>query len=139
MYDILKKLEKLIIEFDEIFSKRKRDKNIVDFTDIEHFALNILVKDVETTIYENGEKRQNIIKTEVAKKYTEKFEETASSTGQNKRSKRALTVVYPSMLLGEDIIGLKHPPSSQRRSGLIYISLQPVVKPLLIVASLENG
>ena len=46
MYDILKKLEKLIIEFDEIFSKKKRDKNIVDFTDIEHFALNILVKGV---------------------------------------------------------------------------------------------
>ena len=77
MYETLKKLENLILEFDEIFSKRKRDKNIVDFTDIEHFALNILVKDVETTIYENGEKRQNIIKTEVAKKYTEKFEEIA--------------------------------------------------------------
>ena len=77
MYDILKKLENLILEFDEIFSKRKRDKNIVDFTDIEHFALNILVKDVEETIDENGEKRQNIIKTEVAKKYTEKFEEIA--------------------------------------------------------------
>ena len=77
MYDILKKLEKLIIEFDEIFSKRKRDKNIVDFTDIEHFALNILVKDVETTTDENGEKHKKIIKTEVAKKYTEKFEEIA--------------------------------------------------------------
>lgn len=77
MYDILKKLEKLIIEFDEIFSKRKRDKNIVDFTDIEHFALNILVKDVETTTDENGEKHEKIIKTEVAKKYTEKFEEIA--------------------------------------------------------------
>ncbi len=77
MYDILKKLEKLIIEFDEIFSKRKRDKNIVDFTDIEHFALNILVKDVETTTDENGEKYKKIIKTEVAKKYTEKFEEIA--------------------------------------------------------------
>ena len=77
MYDILKKLEKLIIEFDEIFSKKKRDKNIVDFTDIEHFALNILVKDVETTIDENGEKHEKIIKTEVAKKYTEKFEEIA--------------------------------------------------------------
>lgn len=77
MYNILKKLENLILEFDEIFSKRKRDKNIVDFTDIEHFALNILVKDVETTIDENGEKHQNIIKTEVAKKYTEKFEEIA--------------------------------------------------------------
>ena len=77
MYNILKKLENLILEFDEIFSKRKRDKNIVDFTDIEHFALNILVKDVEETIDENGEKHQNIIKTEVAKKYTEKFEEIA--------------------------------------------------------------
>lgn len=69
MYTILKKLENLIIEFDEIFSKRKRDKNIVDFTDIEHFALNILVKGID----KNGE----IIKTEVAKKYTEKFEEIA--------------------------------------------------------------
>ena len=77
MYNILTKLENLILEFDEIFSKRKRDKNIVDFTDIEHFALNILVKDVEITIDENGEKHQNIIKTEVAKKYTEKFEEIA--------------------------------------------------------------
>ena len=77
MYNILQKLENLILEFDEIFSKRKRDKNIVDFTDIEHFALNILVKDVEETIDENGEKHQNIIKTEVAKKYTEKFEEIA--------------------------------------------------------------
>lgn len=77
MYDILKKLEKLIIEFDDIFSKRKRDKNIVDFTDIEHFALNILVKGVETTTDENGQKHEKIIKTEVAKKYTEKFEEIA--------------------------------------------------------------
>ncbi len=77
MYKVLKKLENLILEFDEIFSKRKRNKNIVDFTDIEHFALNILVKDVEESIDENGEKHPNIIKTEVAKKYTEKFEEIA--------------------------------------------------------------
>lgn len=69
MYETLKRLESLILEFDEIFSKRKRDKNIVDFTDIEHFALNILVKDVD--------KEGNIIKTEVAKKYTEKFKEIA--------------------------------------------------------------
>ena len=54
MYDILKKLKNLIIEFDEIFSKKKRDKNIVDFTDIEHFALNILVKGVEKTTDKNG-------------------------------------------------------------------------------------
>ena len=67
MYFILKKLENLIIEFDEIFSKRKREKNIVDFNDIEHFALNILVKQ------ENGKN----IRTEVCKKYQEKFVEIA--------------------------------------------------------------
>lgn len=77
MYDILKKLKNLIIEFDEIFSKKKRDKNIVDFTDIEHFALNILVKGVEKTTDKNGLAYEKIVKTDVAKKYTEKFEEIA--------------------------------------------------------------
>ena len=77
MYFILKKLENLIIEFDREFSNKKREKNIVDFTDIEHFALNILVKDVEKVTDENGIVYEKIIKTEVAKKYTEKFEETA--------------------------------------------------------------
>ena len=77
MYDILKKLKNLIIEFDEIFSKKKRDKNIVDFTDIEHFALNILAKGVEKTTDKNGLAYEKIVKTDVAKKYTEKFEEIA--------------------------------------------------------------
>lgn len=77
MHDILKKLKNLIIEFDEIFSKKKRDKNIVDFTDIEHFALNILVKGVEKTTDKNGLAYEKIVKTDVAKKYTEKFEEIA--------------------------------------------------------------
>ena len=68
MYPILEKLENLIIEFDTRFSNRKREKNIVDFSDIEHLALKILVKEDE-----NG----NIIKTDIAKKYAEKFEEIA--------------------------------------------------------------
>ena len=42
MYSILSKLKNLIFEFNEEFSKRKRNKNIVDFNDIEHFALKIL-------------------------------------------------------------------------------------------------
>ncbi len=67
MYEILKKLENLILEFDKEFKKKKIEKNIVDFTDIEHFALDILLKE------ENG----NIIKTDVAKKYQEKFIEIA--------------------------------------------------------------
>ena len=64
MYDILKKLKNVILEFGERFTKRKKEKNIVDFSDIEHFALKILLT-------ENNEP------TQIAKKYKEKFEEIA--------------------------------------------------------------
>ena len=64
MYDILKKLENVILEFGKRFTKRKKEKNIVDFSDIEHFALKILLT-------ENNEP------TQIAKKYKEKFEEIA--------------------------------------------------------------
>ncbi len=67
MYNILKKLEKIILEFGEKFEKRKKEKNIVDFSDIEHFALKILLKE------ENGK----YVPTEIAKKYQEKFAEIA--------------------------------------------------------------
>ena len=68
MYLVLKKLENLILEFQKEFSKRKRDKNIVDFHDIEHFALKILLKTDE---------EGNIEKSEIAKKYQNKFKEVA--------------------------------------------------------------
>ena len=67
MYNILLKLENIILEFGEEFSKRKRDKNIVDFQDVEHFALKILIKEQEGKIED----------TLVAKKYQEKYEEIA--------------------------------------------------------------
>lgn len=56
MYPILKSIQKFVLKFGEEFSNRKREKNIVDFTDIEHLALKILVD-------ENGNP------TEIAKKY----------------------------------------------------------------------
>ncbi len=64
MYIILKKLKQIILEFGELFEKKKKEKNIVDFSDIEHNALKILLN-------ENREP------TEIAKKYQEKFEEIA--------------------------------------------------------------
>ena len=67
MYEILSKLEKVILEFGTEFAKRKRERNIVDFNDIEHFALKILIKEEE----------DKIIPTEVAKRYQEKFTEIA--------------------------------------------------------------
>ena len=64
MYDVLKKLENMILEFGQKFEKRKKDKNIVDFSDVEHFALKILLnKDGKPS--------------EIAKKYQEKYEEIA--------------------------------------------------------------
>lgn len=67
MYKILVKLQNLILEFGNEFKKRKRTKNIVDFNDIEHLALNILLK--------NDGKQIQI--TEVAEKYRDKFVEIA--------------------------------------------------------------
>ena len=40
----LESLVELVQEFHRRFSDRKREKNILDFTDMEHFALEILVK-----------------------------------------------------------------------------------------------
>jgi len=64
MYEVLKKLEKIILEFGEKFTKRKKERNIVDFSDVEHFALKILLD-------------ENAQPTEIAKKYQEKFAEIA--------------------------------------------------------------
>ena len=56
MYQVLKKVKNMVLEFKQIFDEKKREKNVVDFSDIEHFALKILVD-------------ENNNKTEIAKKY----------------------------------------------------------------------
>ena len=48
--------------------EEKKEKNIIDFNDIEHFALNILVKEDEN---------KNYVPTDVAKKYKQKYIEIA--------------------------------------------------------------
>ncbi len=63
MYDILLKIKNLVLEFSKAFSKEKQNKNIMDFSDIEHFALNILTK-------ENADGENY-----VSLKYKEKYEE----------------------------------------------------------------
>ena len=68
MYKKLSMLKNLIFEFDDKFNKKKKDKNILDFSDIEHLALKILV-----TEDENGKHKRS----EIAKKYQQKFEEIA--------------------------------------------------------------
>lgn len=59
MYITLKRIKNLVIDFSKAFLKAKQDRNIMDFSDIEHFALNILTNE------ESG----------ASKKYKEKYEE----------------------------------------------------------------
>ena len=68
MYSIVKSLSNLVLDFDKYFKLEKKEKNIIDFNDIEHYALKILVKKDENGKY---------IPTEVAKNYSKKFEEIA--------------------------------------------------------------
>lgn len=67
MYEILLQIKNVVIEFSERFAGRKREKNIIDFNDIEHFALNILLKN------QDGK----LVETDVAKNYKQKFQEIA--------------------------------------------------------------
>ncbi len=67
VYIVLNSVKDLIIEFSNNYAKAKKEKNMIDFNDIEHFALDILVKE------ENAEQ----VPSDVAKKYQEKFEEIA--------------------------------------------------------------
>ena len=68
MYDILSKLKDLVNEFEERFTKRKKEKNIIDFHDIEHYALNILLQQ---------DAEGNFSPSEVAKKIREQYIEIA--------------------------------------------------------------
>ncbi|MBR1539768.1 MAG: helicase-exonuclease AddAB subunit AddA [Clostridia bacterium] len=68
MYEILKALGNLVIDFENAFQKEKKEKNLIDFNDIEHYALNILIEKDESG---------NYIPTDVAQSYQNKFEEIA--------------------------------------------------------------
>ena len=63
MYNTMKLIAELVMEYEKAFTEKKKDKNIVDFSDIEHFALSILIK--------------NDGPSEVALKYQKKFDEIA--------------------------------------------------------------
>lgn len=65
MYIVLKLITNLVLEFKDRFEKAKKERNIIDFNDIEHYALKILVK----------KENDKYIPTQVANSYMEKFKE----------------------------------------------------------------
>lgn len=66
LYRIMKPISDLVLKFESSYSEKKREKSIIDFNDIEHFALDILTyKDEEG----------NLNPSEIAKKYQDSFYE----------------------------------------------------------------
>ncbi len=63
LYKTMKLISELVMEYGRTLREKKKDKNVVDFSDIEHFALSILIKDDKPSA--------------IANKYQEKFEEIA--------------------------------------------------------------
>ncbi|MFY0934955.1 helicase-exonuclease AddAB subunit AddA [Clostridioides difficile] len=66
LYNIVKPISSVVLRFEEEYSNKKREKGIIDFNDIEHFALNIL-----TDVDEKG----NIVPSDIAVGYRNKFYE----------------------------------------------------------------
>nr|WP_317333753.1 helicase-exonuclease AddAB subunit AddA [uncultured Romboutsia sp.] len=66
LYKIVKSISEIVFKFEEAYSNKKRDKGIIDFNDIEHFALKILIQKDE-----DG----NNIPSDIALSYRDKFYE----------------------------------------------------------------
>ncbi|NRT90543.1 helicase-exonuclease AddAB subunit AddA [Clostridium beijerinckii] len=65
-YPYIKKLIELVLEFSARFSKRKRERNILDFNDLEHLCLKIL---------SDYDDENNIIPSSIAMNFKEYFDE----------------------------------------------------------------
>ena len=68
MYNTLDALKNIVTQYDKLLKQNKKEKNVVDFSDIEHMALNILLKKDEDGKH---------IPTQTALKYSNKFVEIA--------------------------------------------------------------
>ncbi|MDB8791179.1 helicase-exonuclease AddAB subunit AddA [Romboutsia sp. 1001216sp1] len=66
IYKVAKSISDIVIQFEDAYDNKKREKGIIDFNDIEHFALNILVQ--------KDDKGENI-PSDIALSYREKFYE----------------------------------------------------------------
>jgi len=65
-YSYIKKLTEMVLEFSDRFSKKKKERNILDFNDLEHFCLRILI---------DYDEEKNIIPSKVAENFKEYFDE----------------------------------------------------------------
>ncbi|MBE6072614.1 MAG: helicase-exonuclease AddAB subunit AddA [Clostridium butyricum] len=65
-YPYIKKLSEVILDFGDRFSKKKKEKNILDFNDLEHLCLKILI---------DYDENNNIVPSQVSEDFREFFDE----------------------------------------------------------------
>ncbi|AGF53859.1 ATP-dependent helicase/nuclease subunit A [Clostridium saccharoperbutylacetonicum] len=65
-YPYIKKLSSIVLQFDKKFSNKKRERNLLDFNDLEHLCLQILI---------DYDEEKNIVPSNVAIGFKEYFEE----------------------------------------------------------------
>ncbi|OOM11072.1 helicase-exonuclease AddAB subunit AddA [Clostridium saccharobutylicum] len=76
-YHYIKKLSEIVLEFGERFSKKKKERNILDFNDLEHLCLNILIE---------YDENKNIIPSKVAENFKNYFDEVLVDEYQDSNS-----------------------------------------------------
>src|SRR5690625_185432 len=67
MKPVVKQLTELVKQFSTLFTEQKREKGIVDFSDLEHYCLQLLVDESSTT--------DNIVPSKVAEHFKRQFSE----------------------------------------------------------------
>lgn len=73
-YEYVEYIYELVSKFDKLYQKLKKEKNYIDFNDIEHLALELLVKKDESG---------NIVYTDIANNLKEKFKEVYTDEYQD--------------------------------------------------------
>ena len=66
LYNVAKSISETVIKFEEAYQSKKREKGIIDFNDIEHFALEILT---------SKDEEEKVIPSDIALTYRDKFYE----------------------------------------------------------------
>lgn len=77
LYPLMRSISNLVIEFENMYKEKKKERGILDFNDMEHICLEILT---------NKDDKGNIIPSKTAIRYREKFEEVFVDEYQDSNS-----------------------------------------------------
>lgn len=93
VYPFMKTLANITVEFSKRFDEKKREKNILDFNDLEHLCLKILI---------DKDEENNIIPSKVSQYFREYFDEVLVDEYQDSNDVQETIINLLSRRLGDD-------------------------------------